>query len=131
MLNEAKDRNWGLAGKSDRVKRSWKIYDGGWNQYTITYRSGDSDIPEIPDVTGEGQLSAGKVHELKSLLAMEWTDETTQAYDGTAWEFKMYENGTVIKHRELNYVYGIEPYESIATILCAEENDLDDESLSE
>ena len=131
LLLKAKERNWGLVGPGDWEKRSWKINEDGWYQYTITYRSGDSDIPEIPDVTEEGQLSAGKVHELKSLLAMEWTDETTQAYDGTAWEFKMYENGTVIKHRELNYIYGIEPYESIAKILCDEENDLDDESLSE
>ncbi|MBR5959800.1 MAG: hypothetical protein IKZ98_02300 [Clostridia bacterium] len=120
LLLKAKERNWGLVGPGDWEKRSWKINDDGWYQYTTTFRSGSPDIPEIPAVTEEGQLSVGKLQELKALLAMEWTDETTQACDGSAWEFKMYENDTVIKHRELNYVYGIEPYESIAVLLSDE-----------
>lgn len=120
MLLKATERNWGLIGPGDWDKRSWKIDENGWYQYTIVFRSGSPDIPEIPTVTEEGQFDAGTLRELKDLLAAQWSDETTRAYDGTAWEFKMYENGTVVKHREVGYVYGIEPYESIAGLLSRE-----------
>ena len=46
---------------------------------------------------------------------------SANAGDGSAWEFKLYdENGTVIRHRDLGYIYGIEPYESIASLLLSE-----------
>ena len=50
-----------------------------------------------------------------------WSDKTTDACDGTAWEFKMYKNGTLVRHRELGYIYDIEPYEKMAAILTGTE----------
>lgn len=121
LLLKAVERNWGLIGPGAWEKRSWKINDDGWFQYTTRYRSGSPDIAEIPDVTEEGQMDAGKFRELKRLLETEWSEEKAGGCDGTAWEFKLYENGTVIRHRDLDYIYGIEPYESLAEILSSEE----------
>ena len=47
----------------------------------------------------------------------EWSEEATDACDGIAWEFKMYEGDAIIRHRELGYIYGIEPYEGMAEVL--------------
>ena len=123
MLLKATERHWGLIEPGNWDKRSWKIDENGWYQYTTAFRSGSPDILEIPTVTEEGQFDAGTFRELKDLLAAEWSDEKTDVCDGTAWEFKMYENGTVVKHRKVGYVYGIEPYESIARLLYRERQD--------
>ena len=50
----------------------------------------------------------------------DWPDESTDACDGTAWEFKMYRDSELAKHRDLGYIYGIEPFESIAALLQKE-----------
>ena len=81
------------------------------------YRSGSNDIPEIPTVVEEGALSGQQLTQLTELLDQPWSTEQTDACDGTAWEFKMYENGEVTKYRDLGYIYGIEPYESISKLL--------------
>jgi len=117
LLLKATERNWGLIGPGDWDKRSWKVNDDGWYQYKETYRSGSPDIPEIPTVTEEGVLSGEQLNALKELLAADWSEETTDACDGTAWEFKLYQDDTVIRHRDLGYIDGIEPYETIASIL--------------
>ena len=65
LLLKAVERNWGLIGPGVWEKRSWKINDDGWFQYTTRYRSGSPDIAEIPDVTEEGQMDAGKFRETK------------------------------------------------------------------
>ena len=70
----------------------------------------------------EGVLSTDQMERLKSALNREWSTETTDACDGTAWEFKMYEGGAVIKHRDLGYIYGIEPYETIVALLKEEKS---------
>lgn len=63
-------------------------------------------------------LTDDQMDRLKAALAQEWTDEKTDASDGVAWEFKLFdENGEVVKHRELGYIYGIEPYKTIAAVL--------------
>jgi len=122
LLLKATERNWGLVGPGDWDKRSWKINDDGWYQYKESYRSGNPDIPEIPDVVEEGVLSQAQLEKLKEALAQEWSGETADACDGTAWEFKMYEGDTVVKHRETGYIDGIEPYESIAGVLTSEKD---------
>ena len=33
---------------------------------------------------------------------------------------KLYENDQIVKHRDLGYIYGIEPYETIAAVLLEE-----------
>ena len=68
----------------------------------------------------EGSLSGSQLESLKDLLAADWSEEKTDACDGAAWEFKMYENDELIKHRDLGYIYGIEPYESIVKLLTEE-----------
>ena len=58
---------------------------------------------------------------LESCIDEYWNDETAAADGGSAWEFKLYDNETVVRHRELGYIGGIEPYESIAGLLSEEE----------
>ena len=119
ILLKATERNWGLIGPGDWDKHSWKINDDGWYQYKETYRTGDPDaFPAIPEMVTEGTLSDDQMNRLKAALAQEWSDEKTDASDGVAWEFKLYdENGEIVKHRELGYIYGIEPFETIASVL--------------
>ena len=109
--------NEGFAILNSAEKIKWKIEDTGWYQYTKTYRSGDDGIAEIPRLTVEGQLSSGQMETLSDLLRQEWNSDRTDACDGTAWEFKLYDHDTVIKHRPLDYIYDIEPYESLAALL--------------
>ena len=120
ILFKATERNWGLIGPGDWEKRSWKISEDGWVQYTTAFRSGSPEIAEVPDVTEEGQMDAGRFAELKRLLAEEWNDKKTEASDGEAWEFKVYEDGSVVKHRETGYIYGNEVFERIAILLGQE-----------
>ena len=117
LILKATERNWGLVGPGDWEKKSWKIEDNGWYQYTTSFRSGTSDLPEIPAVTEEGQLSAAQFQKLKECMNSEWSEEAADACDGTAWEFKMYDGDAIIRHRELGYIYGIEPYEGMAEVL--------------
>ena len=117
IILKATERNWGLIGPGDWEKKSWKIDENGWYQFTTSFRSGSPELPEIPAVTEEGQLNAGQFQKLQKYMNSEWSEETTEADDGDAWEFKMYSEKTVIKHRELGYIYGIEPYEGMAAIL--------------
>ena len=122
ILLKATERNWGLIGPGDWDKHSWKINDDGWYQYKETYRTGDSDVfPAIPEMVTEGTLSYDQMNRLKAALAQEWSDEKTDASDGVAWEFKLYdENGEIAKHRDLGYIYGIEPFETITAVLTEE-----------
>ena len=122
ILLKTTERNWGLIGPGDWDKHSWKINDDGWYQYKETYRSsGSDDLAEIPELIEEGVLSDDQMRRLQAALAQDWPDVKTEACDGTAWEFKLYENGAISKHRDLGYIYGIEPFETIAAVL-AEEN---------
>ena len=130
LLLKATERNWGLVGPGDWDRHSWKINEDGWYQYKESYRSGSpADLPEIPDMVEEGVLNAGQMERLKELLSWPWPETGADACDGTAWEFKMYEGDTVIKHRELGYIYGIEPYESIADMLTKESGSGEEETL--
>ncbi len=116
---KATERNWGLVAPGDWDKHSWKINEDGWCQYKETHRSVSADdLPEIPDLIEEYALTDDQMQRLKSALAQDWTEEKTEASDGTAWEFKLYENSTISKHRDLGYIYGIEPYETIASLLA-------------
>ncbi len=134
LLLKAKEHNWGLIGPGDWEKRSWKISDDGWYSYTVSFRSGSPDLPEIPSVTEEGVFSRESLQALRDALNADWTDEESFADDGSAWEFKMYQDDAVIRHRKTGYIYGIEPYETIADLLYEEtveepEEDTDEEVL--
>ena len=121
IILKATEKNWGLVGPGAWEKRSWKINDDGWYQYKETYRTGDPDeFPAIPEMVTEGTLSADQLNRLKTAVAQDWTNEKTKACDGVAWEFKLYENDQIVKHRDLGYIYGIEPFETIAAVLSEE-----------
>ena len=120
ILLKATERNWDLIAPGDWEKRSWKIKTDGWYQYTEAYRSGSPDIPEIPALTEEGALTGEQMNQLKEYLQADWTDEAAETSDATAWEFKMYEDGELVKHREMGSVDGVEPYESIIALLLNE-----------
>ncbi len=120
IILKATERNWGLIGPGDWDKRSWKIQDDGWYQYSETFRSGDPDIPEIPTVTTEGSLTEVQFEQLQQYMNADWPNESTDACDGTAWEFKMYRDSALVKHRDPGYIYGTEPFESIAALLQKE-----------
>ena len=122
LILKAKEHNWGLIGPGDWETRSWKINDDGWYEYKESYRSGNGDITEIPDVVEEDVLSSSQFATLRELLDLPWSTEKSEACDGAAWEFKMYEGGTVVKHRDLGYIYSLEPYESIVKLLREEQD---------
>jgi len=118
LLLKATERNWGRIAPGDWDKHSWKIYEDGWYQYKETYRSNRPDeLPEIPDVVAEGVLTASQMERLKAALQEEWSMASTDACDGTAWEFKLYDGSAVVRHRELGAISGIEPYERIVDVL--------------
>ena len=121
MLLKATERNWGLIGPGDWEKRSWKIDADGTYLLKTTYRPVDPGDAESVGETVKGELSAEQMETLQECIDAYWTDESADACDGTAWEFKLYDNDTVVRHRELGYIYGIEPYESIAALLTEEE----------
>ena len=120
LILKAKEHNWGLIGPGSWERRSWKINDDGWYEYKESYRSGSDDIPEIPTVVEEGVLSGTQLTQLKELLDYPWSEEKSDACDGTAWEFKMYDDDHLVKHRDLGYIYGIELFESIVKLLMDE-----------
>lgn len=122
LLLKATERNWGLMGPGDWDRHSWKINEDGWYEYKETYRSNAPDeLPEIPDVVVEGQMEEEELAKLKEAIDCPWPETTAGASDGTAWEFKMYGNGMVIRHRELGSISGIETYEAIIAALPAAE----------
>ena len=81
----------------------------------------DADDPDIPEQTEERELSAEQMEILRESIEEYWTDDAADGCDGSAWEFKLYENDAVVRHRELGYIEGLEPYESIAALLSEEE----------
>ena len=123
LLLKATERNWGLIGPGDWEKRSWKIDADGTYLLKTTFRPVDPNDPDIPENTEEGALSSEQLEILQECIDAYWDNGPGEAGDeGTAWEFKLYEkNGTVIRHRELGYIEGIEPFESIAAMLAEED----------
>ena len=121
LLLKATESNWGLIGPGDWEKRTWKIDSDGSYLLKTTYRPDDSDDPDIPEQTEEGELSAEQMEILRECIDEYWNNDTADACDGSAWEFKLYQDGTVVRHRETEHIAGIEPYESLAALLTEEE----------
>ena len=103
------------------------IYDGVWERmvwiicadstYTlvITYRPEDGTACRR---VVRGSFEPADYEALVQAVDKPWSDEKTEADDGTAWEFRTYgDRGEPGKHRELGYIYDIEPFESIDSIL--------------
>ena len=122
LLLKAVESNWGLIGPGDWEKRSWKINADGTYLLKTTYRPVDPDDLDVSEVTEEGALYEEQMEILRECIDEYWGNDIADEDDGNAWEFKLYENGTVVRHRETGYISGIEPYESIAALLEEEEN---------
>lgn len=124
MLLKATERNWGLIGPGTWEKRTWKINSDGTYTLKTTYRPLDGEDLSL-EQTEEGAFFEEQMEILKECIDEYWNDDPGDpAEDGSAWEFKLYENDAVIRHRELGYIDGVEPYESIAGLL---ETALEDE----
>ncbi len=121
ILLQAVERNWGLIGPGDWREKVWKIRNDASYILIVTFIQ--DDIP-VPDQTITGTLSREDYDNLVKLLNEPWSEETASACDGSAWEFKLYgkNNRKFEKVRELDYIYGIEPFESIKNILKKYEN---------
>ena len=122
LLLKAKEENWGLIMPGRWTETIWKIHSGG--SYTITKYFQEIDEQrrkfEIK-FSAKGKLSPDKFQKLKDALNSEWSTEQRRFCDGVAWEFELYEHDKIIKHRPLGYIYGIEPYETIAYFLPSDE----------
>ena len=119
IILKATEVIWNLISPGDWEKRKWKVEDTGWYSYITTYRAND-DLFDVEPVTVEGSLQVPQMDKLKKLLTVEWAEETGEN-DGTAWEFKAYENGECVKHRDTSPVAGVEPFEDIVSILRSAE----------
>ena len=117
LLLKAVESNWGMIGPGSWEKRSWKINTDGTYRLKTTYRPVDPEDAEVSTTVEEGELSSEQLDILRECIDAYWNDEKADACDGSAWEFKLYENDAVIRHRELGYIYGIEPFESITALL--------------
>ena len=121
ILLKATECNWDLLGPGSWNKRSWKINEDGWYQYKESYVSVRSvNMPDIPDAVEEGVFSVEQMKRLKAALAQDWPGTKLDGCDGAAWEFKLYADGIISKHRELGYIGDIEPYKSIEAVLTEE-----------
>ena len=122
LLLKATETNWGRTGPGDWEKRTWKIdTDGTWQMKT-TFNPVDGD-PENQAEAVNGTLSQEQMTALIGYIDVYWSDEKPDACDGNAWEFKLYQNETVIRHRNTGYISGIEPFESITRLLNETEPD--------
>ena len=121
LLLKATERNRGLIGPGEWEKRTWKVNTDGTYQRKTTYRAVDAEDPMLEE-TAKGAFYEEQMDVLTECIDEYWNNDTADACEGSAWEFKLYdEQGTVVRHREEGYIEGIEPYESIAALLTEDE----------
>ena len=125
MILKVIAENWGLSGPGDWERSTWKINRDGTYTMKKRYRPLDGDSEDSEKVT-EGALDAEQMEILKECIDEFWSNEKADACDGTGWEFKLYESGTVIRHREMGYIDGVEPFESIAALLDGNDEEEED-----
>ena len=123
LLLKATERNWGLIWPGDWEIRTWKINAYGTYLRKTRYRPVDPVDTDVPEDTEEGALSPEQMEALQECIGEYWTEEEADACDGSAWEFKLYENDTVIRHRQPGYICGLRPFEGIAALLAEEEQE--------
>ena len=119
MLLKAVETNRAIIGPGEWERRSWKILTDGTYCLKTTYRPVDPGDPP-PEVIEEGALYDEQLEFLKEHAGRPWHNEKAMSGEST-WEFKLYADGAVVRHRELGYNRGIEPYESIAALLADED----------
>lgn len=108
------EQNWGCICEGCWSERVWEIRNDNTFIRTVSYVQGNTLIPEK---VVRGEFSREDYERLTVLANEPWSDEKTDACDGSAWEFKAYgSRGELLKKRTLDYVYDIEPFESITAI---------------
>ncbi len=111
----ATGHNYGLIGPGCWETEKWVIHDNGTWSLNVSYVPGNYIYP---DKYLSSSLNPETYEELLRLMNETWSDEKTEAFDGEAWEFSMYNSiGALVKHRTVGYVYEIEPFERIIRIL--------------
>lgn len=109
MLLMASHQNWGLHSTEDWTETQWEVfYDGrveifvqhdGWKEYELS-------------------LSKEDLTSFQMLLNIDPPQEQVVALDGSAWAMTTFsKDGSVIWNRNLGYIYGLKPYEAIASRL--------------
>ena len=122
ILFKATEENRDRIGPSDFDMRTWTIQTDGWYQRETVYY--DLDHSEGKTVTERGQLDQDELDRLKTYLEADWhSDLKVMGWDGSAWEFTSYRDGIEDKYKEMDYYDGIEPFQSIITLLTGEEYD--------
>ena len=116
LLLKATEKNWGLMGPGSWEKKTWKIHTDGTYTVKTTYRPEKPEDLNLEEVQ-EGAFFEEQMDQLREFINMYWTFEKTDACDGTAWEFKLYDQDAVVRHRDLGYIDGIQPYAGIAALL--------------
>ena len=125
VMLKAEEHNWGLSGPGSWEKAEWEVWDDGTFFFSESFRSFDDTQPGFPI---RGMMNPAPFAELSRAMCDQWSDETVNAWDGTAWEFRAYGlDASVVKHRPLGYIYGIEPFEKIAGILSGLVRPIDDD----
>ena len=115
IILKATETNWGLIGPGSWDTSVWEVRNDMTFSLKTIFRSGDEPMPVM---TIQGTLLPDDYEDIVQLINSPWGEESVDACDGTAWEFKAYGlSGELIKHRPSGYIYGIEPYESMAAIL--------------
>ena len=116
VMLKAEEHNWGLSGPGSWEKAEWEVWDDGTFFFCESFRSFDDTQPGFPI---RGMMNPAPFAELSRAMCDQWSDETVEAFDGP--------DGSVVKHRPLGYIYGIEPFEKIAGILSGLVRPIDDD----
>lgn len=115
VILKAECHNWSLMGPGDISTEIWKIRNDGSYSLEIFIMGG----VKKPSRVVQGSMAPDDYESLFRKVGEEWSDEKTYACDGDVWEFKLYgEKGRLEKYRPIGYIYGIEPYEGMASILA-------------
>ena len=123
IILRATEENRGMKGPGDWKASEWVVRNDRTFSLKASYIPADNPVP---DKIIHGILSPSDYDSLVQFINSVWSSEETDAYDGTAWEFRSYGfRGALEKHRLRGYIYGIEPFESIAGILMKQLKDDD------
>lgn len=116
VLFKAKMSNWGMIGPNSITKREFVIYDDLDVELKV-YINNSLGTSESESIL-HGFISKEKYDKIiNDIQIAKEVNKKIEAFDGEAWSFEEYNNGTLVWKRELGYIYGIEPLVEIQNIL--------------
>lgn len=111
LVFKIEDHDWGLKTIYTWNTKTWSVYDDLSVEYKIV--NGEDKVKSYSH-----NINAEDLKKITQNIELAKSDNReVQAFDGEAWEFTQYENGSVVWERKLGYIYGIEPLENICNIL--------------